>query len=251
MYHAHRSTCILVATALACSWLGCVPVEARKTYAPFEKAEVVRRVYLADSNMARLSVRREDSRVAIRLEDLTLCRNDLLVSRGVEVTTQRTPNAKVRTAEWIGFGTSLGITALGLAWYSDADCGHEAVVCLEKVVALGVTIMAAIDAAVSGTFVLVDELRAVDTSESFETSRTSERVIKICGYEPKQGVVAQATFSGVRARAVTNDEGQAELELNLPPGPLADVTVQLWLDGAALGSVPVSSEWRHAVLRGR
>lgn len=242
---AVSSLLIPVSSLFAC--LGCAPIQAWETSAPFEKAQIAHRVRLADHDMVRISARREGLRVAVQIEDLTFCRDDLLVSRGIEVRTHRSLNAEARSIQWLAFGAWTGLAVLGAAVFYESDCSPDAPTCLAKAAGVSLALVAATGAVVSGTVLLVDELRASDTSKTIETSRTSERVVRVCRSQPRQGVVVQALFDSTRAQAVTNDDGRVVLDMSLPSSPV--VAVRLSLDGIPIGIVPLSLEWRRAVLR--
>ena len=170
------------------------------------------------------------------------------MSRGLVVTTHRPLPTAFKIAGWASFGTFAALTVASALAYQGEHCQSEDPICLSKGLDYVGLVTAGTGAALSGSFLFVNYMNAIDSSEELEQSKSAERRVQPCGQVPWKGATVQAAADGVRASAPTNDDGEAVLELGLRQDASQEVAVQFALDGALLGPLPVSSPWRSGLL---
>jgi len=224
----------------------CATVHEKQTSTPYERAEIVHRMRLAGDEWLEVSARKHALGAEIKVAQVAFCSDEVVVSRGLHSTTQRTISSGTRTAEWVTFGSLVGLTlAMGAAGSScDPDPHH---VCSNMAEAVGLTFAAA--ALVSGVVLLTDSLRSVDGSEDQPSSSTTEHRVQVCERRPKRGVRIDVIVGEMRASAATDEDGETVLEVGHAPGEGAETGMTLTLDGVLLGTAVLSSEWRSAHVR--
>lgn len=240
---------IAVSICVALAVSACARIHETRTAKSYEDAKVTHREHLADEGLVQLAARQDGTRLEVKLAEVQLCRDEVSVSRGVEVTTRLERTTRAATAEWIAFGAT---AAMSLASYSAASSGcdePQALFCGTQVLgAMGMVVFIPATV-VTGFILLIDSARAADDTERLEQRRSSYQRVQICRQTPKEGVRIGAVAGGTRSSATTDERGKAQLDLSLQRYPQQETTVELMLDDVKLGSVPVSSQWRSALIR--